>query len=514
MTNSLDKVRLETFKRAAKTLKAGYEAGHLDARARVKTYVPMTKADLKHADFLHVVARENNYASWPAMKDAIETLGLDRAGKVQRLKIALAQGQTGVAARLLEDAPDLAAGHFGLLCAALDVNAVRAMLNDDPTLAAKPAGPALPMVHLCRSKMFLVWPEKSMDAVAIADMLAANGADVNGGLVRDGAPLSPLYWALGHAGNLPLADWLLDHGANANDGESLYHATELGHADGVKLLLSHGADPAGTNALPRAMDFDNAQMVKLLLDAGADPNEGSDAWTQGTGLQRGVPVLHQAARRMNSGAVLDLLLDHGADPSAMWRGHSAYAFAKVFGNADLVDRLETRGGMPELSAQEKMLATAATGETPDGFINPDTLPEAYRNLLREILHLPNKLPHLEALIAIGMEWDRPDSEGITPVQAAGWNGLPEILAYFLKLRPNLSHVNSYGGTLLSTIIHGSENNPNREAADYVGCLHLVLEHGVAIPRRAIDLAGDSRVRDVLAEWANDRPGQVVDHGAA
>lgn len=510
MTNTTP---LDRFRRAAKALKAEYETGAPNALARIAAHPPRRDgAEFRHADFLHVIAQENSFASWPTMKDAIETLGLDRAEKLQRLKIALHNGQTGVVERLLADMPDLAEDHFGLHCGLLDVKSVWAMLSEDPTRAVTPVGPWPPLIHLCKSRMYRAWPDRAADAAAIADMLVANGADVNGASHEHDSPLSPLYWALGHAGNLELAQWLLENGADPNDGESLYHATELGHADGLRLLLAHGADPAGTNALPRAMDFDNAEMVGLLLDAGADPNEGTDAWTQGTGMQRGVPVLHQAARRMNSGPVLDLLLDHGADPAATWNGHSAYAFACVFGNADLVSRIEARGQQTPLSEVETILAEAATGQVPDGFINPAKVPDAYLNILREILHLPGKLPHLKALVAIGMEWDRPDAEGITPVQAAGWCGLPDIMAYFLKLSPNLGHVNSYGGTLLSTILHGAENNPQRRDADYIGCLRLALEEGVALPRRALDASGNPEIRAFLHDWAKAKPGQVVAHG--
>ncbi|MCF2871114.1 ankyrin repeat domain-containing protein [Octadecabacter sp. G9-8] len=494
---------LDTFRRAAKVLKSSYEAGDLTARERLRAYPPRAGDALKHADFLHVIARENSFATWPAMKGAIETLGLERAAKLQRLKIALHQGQTGVVRRLIDDTPDLAADHFGLLCGLYDVKSVWAMLTKDPGLAIAPAGPSLPLVHLAKSRMFTVWPDKAAYAVAIADMLVANGADVNAGSVEHGDPLSPLYWALGHAGNIALAQWLLEAGANPNDDESLYHATELGHVQGVKLLLSHGADPKGTNALPRALDFDNADMVALLLDGGAKPNDAANGV---------IPSLHQAARRMNSGTVCDLLLENGADPAALWNGHSAYAFATVFGNAGLARRIEERGQAIPLSATEDMLAVAATGQVPDGYIDTAKLPDAYRNILREILHLPDKISHLKALVAIGLEWDRPDDAGVTPVQAAGWNGLPDVMAYFLSLAPDLGHTNSYGGTLLSTIIHGSENNPLRASADYVGCLQLALEHGVALPKRAIEMAGNDDLRALMQQWARDRPGQVVAHG--
>ena len=135
-----------------------------------------------------------------------------------------------------------------------------------------------------------------------------------------------------------------------------------------------------------------------------------------------------------------------------------------------------------------------------------------RNIVRAILHLPGKLPHVRRLIEAGAEWDRPDTEGLTPVQVAGWEGLTDVMGYLLTQSPDLSHVNGYGGTLLSTIIHGSENNPSRAGRDYVGCLQLALEAGVALPRRSVQFAGDPDVAAFLADWAEAHPGQVVDHG--
>ena len=57
------------------------------------------------------------------------------------------------------------------------------------------------------------------------------------------------------------------------------------------------------------------------------------------------------------------------------------------------------------------------------------------------------LPHIRRLIALGLEPDYPDAFGLTPVQIAGWEGLPDALAFFLSLGPDLSHVNDYGGDL-------------------------------------------------------------------
>jgi len=187
----------------------------------------------------------------------------------------------------------------------------------------------------------------------------------------------------------------------------------------------------------------------------------------------------------------------------------------MYGNQDLAQILEARGHATPLDPTQALLAQAATGEVPAGaFIDPETMPAGVRIILREILHLPDKLPHIQALVALGVEWDRPDSEGITPVQGAGWCGLPEVMAYFLSLKPDLGHVNAYGGNLFSTILHGSESNPRRaeEGVDYIACLRIALTQGVALPRQAPERAGDPEIAAFLADWAEAHPGQVVDGG--
>ena len=324
--------------------------------------------------------------------------------------------------------------------------------------------------------------------LAIAELLIANGADVNEGhLAYPGSDhvLSALYGAIGHADNMALGHWLLENGVDPDDGESLYHATELAHHEGLRLLLKFGADPKGTNALLRAMDFDDVEALRTLLKAGAEADDfngthvgGERPWV--------IPALHQAARRMSSRAMID----------------------------ELLDAIEVRGQATPLSPEEELLAAAADGEATEGFIDPAKLPEACRNIIRMILNLPGKLDHVKRLVALGVGFDRPDAEELTPVQAAGWEGLHEVMAYFLSLKPDLSHVNSYGGTLLSTIIHGSENCPQRADRDYIGCLELALEAGVALPRGVHELAGDQEVAAFLFDWTEARPGQVVEGGVA
>lgn len=508
---------LEHLRRAAKALKQSVEAGDADALIRIHAVLPDVPGEtVKHADALHVVAREAGFASWPRLKAAVELHGLDRAGQLQALKQALYLGQNARVDQLLRATPDLADGSFALQVALLDLSAVERALRADPKLATRPAGPrGRPLLHLAFSRRFQAVPDRTDDMLAIANLLLAHGASVD-----DSCPAAPgsdhrlsaLYGAIGHAGNMALARWLLEHGANPDDNESLYHATELGHREGLELLLAHGADPKGTNALLRALDFGDPEAVRLLLEAGADPNEGFVPHPSGQPMGT-VPALHQAARRLSSDALAELLLDHGADPGLLYQGHSAYALARVFGNRAVADAIARRGGATGLSDVEAQLARAAEQDpAPGDWIDMALLSPELRLLLTRLVWREGALPHMRRLVAMGFDTNATDEMGMTPLHLAGWEGMPEVFAFFLRQQPDMAHVNAYGGTLFSTILHGSENCPQRATRDHIACMRLALEEGVALPRRAPEAAGDPDMAAFLADWAAARPGQVVEGG--
>ncbi|KAG1715370.1 hypothetical protein GQR58_000341 [Nymphon striatum] len=371
------KMSLEALRRAAKSLKRDYEAGAPLAIERVRVHGP-ANGPVQHADALHIIALENNFASWPRLKLAAETIGLDRASKQQRLKIALYHGQNWVVEQLLEQTPDLASGALGLQIALYDRDAVAEALARDAGAATRVLGPRGPMCHLAFSRWFKARPDLVPDMMAIAEMLVAAGADVNESYpvsAGNDHRLSALYGAIGHADNMVLGRWLLEQGANPNDGESLYHATELGHHEGLRMLLEHGADPKGTNALLRAMDFHDPVAVQMLMNAGAradeyagDPVGGEEPWV--------VPALHQAARRMSDADMVSLLLEGGADPARVYQGASAYGYARVFGNRDLARAIEARGCAVALTPEEEVLAAVAEDRVPEGaVIDTAKLPE-------------------------------------------------------------------------------------------------------------------------------------------
>ena len=503
---------LDRHRQEAKRLRRAFAAGDADAVRRVRAVLgdaaPPYAAPLPHAGALHVIAREQGHASWPRLKLALETAAMDRAQRAERLARALHLGQDWVVRALLDADPDLAHASLGLEVALYEVEAVRARLARDPAAATAPAaGGRPPIAHLCFSRHHRQAPERHEAMLAIAQLLVDHGADANARVPSgsgSGEQLSLLYGALGHAGNLPLARWLLERGADPNDSESLYHATELGHPDGVALLLAYGADPRHTNALLRAIDMDDAAMVRLVLAHGADPD---DPFARGSDGRRTPtpPALVHAARRFASGEVVELLLEHGAAPERVWQGRDAYGTARMHGAEAVARALEARGHGRPLDAVEAALAACAAGAAPAAAAtwDPATLSPDDRTLPPRLAARPGSLAALRALFAAGLDPWHPDDQGMPPLHVALWEGLTDHVAFLLTLPHDLAYRNAYGGDALSTLMHGAEFCPSPDR-DHLACARLLLDAGAVPDPEEVDACGDEAIVELLRDHRGGR----------
>ena len=503
---------LNMLRRRAKALKRDFRANGDEARSRVHKVLPDAET-LQHNQALHVIAREEGYDSWPRLKFAVELAAMDRLKRAERLKFALYLGQGWIVDDLLAADPDLAMENFGLACALYRADHVERVLARTPEAATRMVGVRSPILHLAFSRFHRQSPSAAEHAIAVAEALVTHGADVNDSYPSEPGsehPLSALYGALGHAGNLPLASWLLEHGADPDDNESLYHATELPHLDGVRLLLRHGVRTGGTNALARMLDFDNLEGVDLLLTYGADPNEAVLDHPSGQPIDT-IPALHQAARRGRDGRFAALLIKHGADATFTWKGHTAYALARIHGNTSFATALADAGHGHDLSPTEEALARCADGTVPEG--RPlATLPldDEERRVLSRIIMDEDRLDHCRRLVAAGMDPDVTEEMGMPPLHIAAWAGLAEQTAWLLTLDPDLSHINAYGGDLIGTIVHGSENRLDVETRDHVGCARLALDAGAMLRRSDLEGAMNEEMVAFLTDWAEAHPERVVD----
>ncbi len=503
----------DQYRRAAKRLKKAHAAGEPEALARAAAVLPPERlAPLRHADALHVIAREEGAESWPRLKLRLELRAATPDQRLRRLRDALENGFHWAVREVLAVEPGLARADLGIAAALYDLEHLEAVLAADPSAARREVEGAEPLVHLAFSRHVKGGGDPAA-MMACARLLLAHGADVDASKPEPGGSehrLSAVYGAIGHGDNMELGRWLLEQGANPDDNESLYHATELGHHEGLRMLLEHGANPHGTNALLRALDFDDAEAVAMLLAAGVEINAPVAAHPSGEAMGMDI-ALHHAARRMCGAATIRALIAAGADPQGPGE-RSAYAVARIYGNRAAATALEEAGLSHPLDGVDALLARAAEGDLAEGAtVDVDSIKGPTRGLMVDLVHLAAPLEHFRSLVAIGWPWDRPDGMGVPPVQAAGWAGLPDHMRFFLALGPNLAQKNAYGGDLLGTTLHGAANAPGREQRDHAACVRLALEAGLPLYRGYLVFTGNEDIAGMLADYAEAHPERVVDN---
>ncbi len=164
---------------------------------------------------------------------------------------------------------------------------------------------------------------------AVADYLIDQGADVNHKRPAQHTPdktrgQTPLWWAANH-GHIPLAQKLLDKGADVNTpdhhgGTPLTTSASSGHLDMVRFLVESGADVHaqiydGRKAFNLAVTNGHKQVAEYLLSVGNDPNErGSSGYS---------PLM--IAAENNFYDLARALIKQGADVNAVHPGPGIYA---------------------------------------------------------------------------------------------------------------------------------------------------------------------------------------------
>lgn len=144
---------------------------------------------------------------------------------------------------------------------------------------------------------------------------------------------------LSSTSNLDSAKWLLEHGADVNQGSPLYWAADGGNAELAKLLLEHGAD-INQNSSPdndesgyvfpitAAIHSDNLEMVELLLKKGANVNETEPG-------EENTPLTLSAG--IGSYTITSVLLENGAGAEHKNKsGETAYDIANKGEDAKLI----------------------------------------------------------------------------------------------------------------------------------------------------------------------------------
>jgi len=416
---------LEQFKKQAKDLVKvfkvfqGRNAANPEAIQRVKKYHPgfaklpdfeIASARFALADAQLVIAREHGFESWPKFAKHIEALPRERSvGSVENPRAAFIEAacvprDSGHASGTLERAEAILAAHPG--AASSDIHAaailgddagVRRFLSLDPRNATAKGGPYGwdALTHLCFSRYLRLDRARSDGFVRAAMALLDAGASANTGWVEQHHQPHPewesvLYGAAGVAHHAELTRLLLERGADPNDEETPYHAPETYDNAALKVLVESGQlneDSLGTILL-RKTDWHDYDGIKWLLEHGVDPNRKT-RW--------GKTAIHNAVLSDNDIKIIEVLIDHGADPTriaerperlrAVSSGRTAVAMAARRGRRDVLELFERHGIPIKQDGVERLIAACARND--EAMVR--AIVESEPQLVREILGEGGKL---------------------------------------------------------------------------------------------------------------------------
>jgi ankyrin repeat protein len=274
-----------------------------------------------------------------------------------------ASGTLERANAILAEHPEIAQSSIHTAAILGDDAAVRRFLADDPATATGKGGPYGwdALTHLCFSRYLRLDAGRSEGFVRAARALLDAGASANSGFYEMEHQPKPewepvLYGAAGIAHHPDLTRLLLERGAKPNDNEVVYHTPEGYDNRALQLLVETGKLSQDDLALMliRKHDWHDYEGAKWLLEHGVDPNPKRF---------RGWRAMAHALARDNDLEMIELLVDHGADPTLGDDGKTAVVLAARRGRGDVLELFERRGIALELSGVERLIAACARNDT-------------------------------------------------------------------------------------------------------------------------------------------------------
>jgi ankyrin repeat protein/beta-lactamase regulating signal transducer with metallopeptidase domain len=302
---------------------------------------------------LHHLNRRSNH------KDTVRLL-LDKGAEISNIEIAAYLGDLPAVKGFLERASTVAAKD-GALLSSLMIAALAGQKDVAAFLISQGASANAEVGQSGATALHYAAAEDSKD---VAELLIANGANVNANGVKVSATqvgVTPLHFAA-RSGAMGVALLLIDHGAdvnaefeNAGKWRPLDGAVEAGRSDMAKLLLQKGADTSRPDyLLHQACGQVDKDLAELLIRKGADVNY--QLWNYGPAMAAmwsGYTNATKPADVPRLLGVLELLLDHGADPDGKDRWDwTLLHYACEEEGADLAKLLLDKGANANAAAND------------------------------------------------------------------------------------------------------------------------------------------------------------------
>ena len=490
--NLPERANLEQLKKQAKSLLHAAQAKDPDALKRFqalpslagKSVAELGAMSLALHDAQSVLAREYGFKSWNELREHVEEQSLSFAAAVEEFVRCATGGAQARALRLLARYPAIANANLYTELVLGDAAAVEARLEKHPEAALQAGGAQNwePLLYVCHTSMSQDAPERADGLVAIARGLLRRGANPNAeyhwNWHRE-LPRTALWGALCDVRHLPLAELLLEGGANPTDGVSMHINAGGGNLAALELLYRFGVNvngiPGGVPPLRYILGWArNAAGVRWLLEHGADPNL---SWGEA-----GDAPLHVAAERWDV-PMVELLVEHGADiQQRRADGRTAHTVAELHGNHDIAAWLLARGAKDERSLLERFVSACARGDRP---LAESMLHEhpALRGELHTEHHLMMHVPAergdaaiLETMLACGFDPNAKDAEGVTALHRAAMGGRVEAVRVLLAYGASVNAVDGmFSATPLVWATEGWSHRPNQ--GDHIGVARLLIAAG-------------------------------------
>jgi ankyrin repeat protein len=493
-----DRPNLEQLKKQAKSLLHAARAKEPEALQRFqvlptlarKSLTELQSIDLALHDAQSVIAREHGFKSWNELREHVEERTLSFAAAVDEFVRCATGSAPTRAMRLLAMHPGIAHSNLQTELVLGDAAAVSARLQKDPDAARRPGGIQNwePLLYACHTCLHHQAPDRAAGLVEIARTLLALGANPNAeyhwNWHRE-LPRTALWAALCATSHLPLAEVLLEAGANPTDGVSMHITAGSGNIAALELLHRFGVNVDGIAGGVPPLRYilgwaDKDTGVRWLLEHGANPNL---PW----GEQNDAP-LHIAAQRWDV-PMVELLVRHGADiHQRRVDGRTAHTLAELHGNRQIAEWLLAHGAKSELSPLEDFIAICTRGDRAGAEAMLRADPKLRGQLTREhhlLMHVPAERGDakvLEAMLACGFDPNVKDSDGVTALHRAAMAGHASATRALIE---HGAAVNALDGMFSGT--------PLLWAAEGWG--HSSNPDGFVDVARALIAAGSSR------EWA-------------
>jgi len=294
-----------------------------------------------------------------------------------------------------------------------------------------------------------------------------------------------IYGAAAIAQHAGLTQLLLERGADPNDEETAYHVVETRDNTVLKVLLESGRlnERSMGTLLMRKCDWHDAEGLRLVLEHAGDPN-WMEIW--------GKTALHQAVLRDNSLEMIELLLDHGADPALPDRdGRSAVVIAARRGRAAALDLFQNRGIPTTLSGVDALIAACACDQkgTIESLSSAAAglklqLIERGGTLLAEFSGVGN-LMGVRNLLDLGVSVDaiHPEGDvyygiarGSSALHVAAWRARPDVVKELIARGASVNAIDPRGRTALQLAVKACVDShwTERRSPD---CVRVLLEAG-------------------------------------